>query len=269
MVKKITVIPVNENSNEEIIQQDEEIINVEENDTIEENDIKLEDDTIRETEEINTTEKLEDKPKSKGKKKLLNDIPTTEKVISQVQCPACNKSMSAKSLKYSHAAYCIKRVQEDDKPEVIPSPKKIMKNLKKQDSNNDKLELSVWNNMEIKRLEALKKPLYEVRKKNYIKNKTREYIRSDEELYNSEGEIFKGSIIPSDDIEIDPMTKLKNQITKAQDEYMIKNKKSDLPMYTPPGLLRPEDIEPTYEVRMKTIRQKKQEKYDKLALKAF
>ena len=40
-------------------------------------------------------------------------------------------------------------------------------------------------------------------------------------------------------------------------------------MYTPPGLLRPEDIEPTYEVRMKTIRQKKQEKYDKLALKAF
>ena len=41
MVKKITVIPVNENSNEEIIQQDEEIINVEEKETIEEHNIKL------------------------------------------------------------------------------------------------------------------------------------------------------------------------------------------------------------------------------------
>ena len=231
MVKKITVIPVNENSNEEIIQQDAEIINVEEKETIEEHNIKLEDDTTRETDEINTTEKLEDKPKSKGKKKVLNDMPTTEKVISQVQCPACNKCMSAKSLKYSHAAFCIKRVQEDDKPEVIPSPKKIMKNLKKI------------------------KP---------VKNIHPELETDDDE----EIKIFKGSIIPSDDIEIDAMTQLKNKITKAQEEYMIKNKKSDLPMYTPTRL-RPEDIEPTYEVRMKTIRQKKQEKYDKLALKAF
>ena len=230
MVKKITVIPVNNNSNEEIIQQDAEIINVEENDTIEEHNIKLEDDTIRETEEINTTEKLEDKPKPKGKKKLLNDIPTTQKVISQVQCPACNKSMSAKSLKYSHAAFCIKRVQEDDKPKVIPVPKKIMKNL-----------------MKLKQ----------------VKNINQNVESDDEEI-----KIFKGSIIPSDDIEIDPMTQLKNKITKAQEEYMIKNKKSDLPMYKP-TILRPEDIEPTYEVRMKTIRQKKQEKYDKLALKAF
>ena len=268
MVKKITVIPVNENSNEEIIQQDEEIINVEEKYTVEEHNIKLEDDTIRETEEINTTEKLEDKPKSKGKKKVLNDMPTTEKVISQVQCPSCNKCMSAKSLKYSHAAYCIKRVQEDDKPEVIPVSKKNMKNLKKPESDNTQITLSEFNNMEIKRLEALKRPTYELRKKNNIEKKTREYIQPDKELYESEGEIFKGSIIPSDDIEIDPMTQLKNKITKAQEEYMIKNKKSDLPMYKP-TILRPEDIEPTYEVRMKTIRQKKQEKYDKLALKAF
>ena len=231
MVKKITVIPVNENLNEEIKPQDEEIINIEEKDTVEETNIKLEDDTIREIEEINTTEKLEDKPKSKGKKKVLNDMPTTEKVISQVQCQACNKSMSAKSLKYSHAAYCVKRVQEDDKPEVIPSPKKIMKNLKK-----------------IKQVQNIHPELE---------------TDDDEEI-----KIFKGSIIPSDDIEIDPMTQLKNKITKAQEEYMIKNKKSDLPMYTPTRL-RPEDIEPTYEVRMKTIRQKKQEKYDKLALKAF
>ena len=35
------------------------------------------------------------KPKPKGKHKILNNMPTTEKVISQVQCQACNKSMSA------------------------------------------------------------------------------------------------------------------------------------------------------------------------------
>ena len=58
-------------------------------------------------------------------------MPTTEKVISQVQCQACNKSMSDKNLKYSHAAYCIKRLQEVDKPKAIPVPKKIMKNLMK------------------------------------------------------------------------------------------------------------------------------------------
>ena len=58
-------------------------------------------------------------------------MPTTEKVISQVQCQACGKSMSAKNLKYSHAAYCIKRVQEVDKPKAIPVPKKIIPKLKK------------------------------------------------------------------------------------------------------------------------------------------
>ena len=53
------------------------------------------------------------------------------KVIMQVQCQACNKSMSAKNLKYSHAAYCIKRNQELDKPKAIPAPKKIIPKLKK------------------------------------------------------------------------------------------------------------------------------------------
>ena len=49
------------------------------------------------------------------------------------------------------------------------------------------------------------------------------------------------------------MTKLKNQLTKAQDEYMINNNKSDLPMYTHTKISRPEDIEPPlYEVRTKT-----------------
>ena len=95
-------------------------------------------------------------------------------------------------------------------------------------------------------------------------------IHQDVESDDEEVKIFKGSIIPSDDIEIDAMTKLKNQITKAQEEYMINNKKSDLPMYKVNEVLRPEDIEPPlYEVRMKNARQKKQEKYDKLASKAF
>ena len=60
---------------------------------------------------------------------MLSNMPTTEQVISQVQCQACGNSMSTKNLKYSHAAYCIKRVQEVDKPKTIPVPKKIMKNL--------------------------------------------------------------------------------------------------------------------------------------------
>ena len=66
------------------------------------------------------------------------------------------------------------------------------------------------------------------------------------------------------------MTKLKNQITKAQEEYKANNKQPDLPMYKHTEIQRPEDIEPPlYEVRMKNARQKKQEKYDKLASKAF
>ena len=39
--------------------------------------------------------------------------------------------MSAKNLNYGHAAYCIKRVQEVDKPKAIPVPKKIMRKLMK------------------------------------------------------------------------------------------------------------------------------------------
>ena len=61
---------------------------------------------------------------------MLNDMPTTEKVISQVQCQACGKSMSAKNLTYSHAVFCIKRVQEVDKPKAIPAPKKMIQQLK-------------------------------------------------------------------------------------------------------------------------------------------
>jgi hypothetical protein len=74
----------------------------------------------------------EDNKPKKVKKEMLKHMTTTEKVITQVQCQACGKSMSAKNLKYSHAAYCIKRVQEvSDKPKAIPVPKKIIPKLKK------------------------------------------------------------------------------------------------------------------------------------------
>ena len=66
MVKHITVIPVNDNSNEETIPQDVEISNVEEDHIVEENIIKHEDDLTREKDEIYTNEKIEDKPKPKG-----------------------------------------------------------------------------------------------------------------------------------------------------------------------------------------------------------
>jgi hypothetical protein len=214
MVKKITVIPVNNNSNDEIIQQDEEITNVQEEETHEENIIKLEDDITREQEEITTNVELVDEPKTKGKKKVLNKMPTTEKVLTQVQCQACGKSMSEKNLKYSHAAFCIKRVQEADKPKTIPAPKKIMKKLTK--------------------LKMVKE------------------VQADEELYDEEGRIFKGSIIPSENI--------------RESSY----KTITLSEFNNMEIKRLEALKrPTYEVRMKTAKEKKQEKYDKLASNAF
>ena len=108
-------------------------------------------------------------------------MPSTENVISQVQCQACNKSMSANNFKYSHAAYCIKRVQEVDTPKVIPAPKNSIPKLKKLVAVNG--------------------------------------VKQDEELDDEEVKIFQGSIIPSDDLELYAMTKFKNQITKAQEEF--------------------------------------------------
>jgi hypothetical protein len=154
MVKQITVIPVNEAIVEtEIITTPE----VEDIIKVEEDIIKIEDDEIREKDEIATVEKVDDKPlqssdvlskddkplqssallsedskPKKVKKEMLKHMTTTEQVITQVQCQACGKSMSAKNLKYSHAAYCIKRVQEvSDKTKAIPVPKKIIPKLKK------------------------------------------------------------------------------------------------------------------------------------------
>ena len=161
------------------------------------------------------------------------DMPTTEKVILQVQCQACGKSMSAKNLKYSHAAYCMKRNQELDKPKAIPVPKKIIQKLKK----------------------ILP-----------VKGVTQDVESDDEDTK----EFLRDCIKPSDNTDINPMTKLKNQITKAQEDYKANNKQLEPPMYKHTTRQNPEDIiPPEYEVRMKSAREKKQEKYDKLASKAF
>ena len=49
------------------------------------------------------------------------------------------------------------------------------------------------------------------------------------------------------------MTKLKNQIPKAQEEYKSNNKQPELPMYKHGDVQRPEDILPTtYAVIIKT-----------------
>ena len=75
--------------------------------------------------------------------------------------------------------------------------------------------------------------------------------------------------MPSGHTEINAMTKLTNQSTKAQEEYKSNNKQPELPMYKATDLQRPEDIlPPTYAVRIKSARLKKQEKYDKLMPKA-
>jgi hypothetical protein len=165
---------------------------------------------------------------------MLNNMPTTEKVLTQVQCQACGKSMSAKHLKYSHAAYCIKRVQEvSDKPKAIPVPKKTIPRLKK--------------TLPVKG------------------------VIQDEESDDVEAvEFVKGQTVISDEVETDPMNKLKNQITKAQQEYKPNNTQPYLPMYKHIEIQAPEVITPpAYELRMKNAREKKQENYDKLASKAF
>ena len=65
--------------------------------------VKLEDATLRAKYETGTPEELDAKPKLEHHT-MLNTMPTTEKVTTQVQCQVCGKSMSALNFKYSHAA---------------------------------------------------------------------------------------------------------------------------------------------------------------------
>ncbi len=63
-----------------------------------------------------------EKPAKQQKGKILPDMPTTPKILQQVECQACSKMMSAKNLMYSHPKYCTAREREEQ-PEEIPIPK--------------------------------------------------------------------------------------------------------------------------------------------------
>jgi hypothetical protein len=66
-------------------------------------------------------------PEVPAKSKKMLDMPTTKKTMEQVQCQACHRMMSAKTLKYNHAKYCTERMLED-RPEEIPVPQVKLKN---------------------------------------------------------------------------------------------------------------------------------------------
>jgi hypothetical protein len=117
MVRKIKVVDV-------YSQEDEpEIETIDEDDT--DDDVIIEETkppAELKNEVITIKEEEEEPPPQKSKKKQVLDMPTTDKVVQQVQCLACGKSMSAKNLRYSHAKYCTERSQEPQ-PVEIPVPK--------------------------------------------------------------------------------------------------------------------------------------------------
>ena len=66
----------------------------------------------------------------------MRNMPTTPKVLQQVQCQACKRKISAKVLRYGHTKYCTERAREV-KPDAIPITKRSFKNseqLKEQTS---------------------------------------------------------------------------------------------------------------------------------------
>jgi hypothetical protein len=116
MVRNIKVTEVYSNEEPEQIEQPEQPEEPEQTEQPEQPEAPTEDDAI---------EPPTPKPKSKSNKIL--DMPTTTKVMEQVSCQACGKSMSAKNLKYAHGRYCAER-NKDEKPEEIPIPAIEIKN---------------------------------------------------------------------------------------------------------------------------------------------
>ena len=74
-----------------------------------------------------TTDLPNEVPTEKPTKKPMLNMPTTQKVLQQVECQACKRKMSAKTLKYNHAQYCPAREREEQ-PEEIPIPRMEIKN---------------------------------------------------------------------------------------------------------------------------------------------
>ncbi len=79
------------------------------------------------TEANASTEQPNDLPTEKPNPKPMLNMPTTQKVLQQVECQACKRKMSAKTLNYNHAQYCTAREKEEH-PEEIPIPKLEIKN---------------------------------------------------------------------------------------------------------------------------------------------
>ncbi len=74
-----------------------------------------------------TTELPNDGPVDEPAKKPMLNMPTTQKILQQVECQACKRKMSAKTLKYNHAQYCTAR-EKEVQPEEIPIPNLEIKN---------------------------------------------------------------------------------------------------------------------------------------------
>jgi hypothetical protein len=119
MVRKIKVVDVYSQETEQ--EQEPETERPEEETPEEPTTLELKNEVIPEEEEEEEEEQEPEPPKSRKKKQVV-EMPTTEKTVQQVQCSACGKSMSAKSLRYSHAKTCTERSQEPE-PVEIPAPK--------------------------------------------------------------------------------------------------------------------------------------------------
>ncbi len=66
-------------------------------------------------------------PAEKPNPKPMLNMPTTQKILQQVECQACKRKMSAKTLKHNHTQYCTAREREEQ-PDEIPIPKLETKN---------------------------------------------------------------------------------------------------------------------------------------------
>ncbi len=73
------------------------------------------------SEEPKSEEREHSSQARKPNNKML-DMPTTPKILQQVECQACKRKMSAKVLRYSHAKYCTERERERGTARGHPNP---------------------------------------------------------------------------------------------------------------------------------------------------
>ena len=122
--QEITIVPVNNSPIEEATQQVEDMRTNEEA-TLKQIQLKLNPRQFNLRKQCLKLRKQLNRQtiKQKLNKELISNMEINGQLVKQVQCQACGKSMSAKNLKCSHAAYCANRAQEVDKPKAITVPK--------------------------------------------------------------------------------------------------------------------------------------------------